>query len=89
MDITELTKQEQAVVIGTLIPLLGQDLVNERIDKQKLESVLPIVNDMRDNTTPKQRREAMISLLDKTMDEFLRDNKKTQPYHAWKMIWLC
>ena len=66
----KLNKQEQAVVIGTFISMLGQDVVNERIDK-KLESVLPIFNEMQDNTTPKQKREAMISLLGKTLDEFL------------------
>ncbi|HFU7086115.1 TPA: hypothetical protein ACGN8S_001120 [Bacillus cereus] len=68
----KLTKQEQAVIISTFISMLGTDIVNERIDKQKLESVLPIFNEMEDNTTPKQRREAMISLLDKTIDEFLK-----------------
>ncbi|OIX18175.1 hypothetical protein [Bacillus thuringiensis] len=66
----KLTKQEQAVVIGTFISMLG--LVNERIDKQKLERVLPIFNEMQDNTTPKQKREAMISLLEKAVDEFLK-----------------
>ncbi|CKF47830.1 hypothetical protein ACQVQT_29165 [Bacillus paranthracis] len=68
----KLTKQEQAVIISTFISMLGTDLVNERIDKQKLESVLPIFNEMEDNTTPRQRREAMVSLLDKTIDEFLK-----------------
>ncbi|MEC0902816.1 MULTISPECIES: hypothetical protein [Bacillus] len=68
----KLNKQEQAVIISTFISMLGTDLVNERIDKQKLESVLPIFNEMEDNTTPKQRREAMVSLLDKTIDEFLK-----------------
>ncbi|HGG0587149.1 hypothetical protein [Bacillus cereus] len=68
----KLTKQEQAVIISTFISMLGTDLVNGRIDKQKLESVLPIFNEMEDNTTPKQRREAMVSLLDKTIDEFLK-----------------
>ncbi|MGH1297190.1 hypothetical protein [Bacillus pretiosus] len=68
----KLTKQEQAVIISTFISMLGTDLVNECIDKQKLESVLPIFNEMEDNTTPKQRREAMVSLLDKTIDEFLK-----------------
>ncbi|KIZ27229.1 MULTISPECIES: hypothetical protein [Bacillus cereus group] len=68
----KLTKREQAVIISTFISMLGTDLVNERIDKQKLESVLPIFNEMEDNTTPKQRREAMVSLLDKTIDEFLK-----------------
>ncbi|MDA2383539.1 hypothetical protein PDN41_17540 [Bacillus cereus] len=67
----KLTKQEQAVAIGTFISMLGQDLVNERIDKEKLERVLPIFNEMQDNTTPKQKREAMISLLGKAVDEFL------------------
>ncbi|WP_306008108.1 hypothetical protein [Bacillus sp. MMSF_3353] len=69
----KLTKQEQAVVIGTFITMLGTDLVNERIDKQKLENAIPIFDEMHDNTTPKQKREAMISLLDKTMDEFTGD----------------
>ncbi|MEG7864507.1 hypothetical protein J0852_11350 [Bacillus paranthracis] len=68
----KLTKQEQAVIISTFISMLGTDLVNERINKQKLERVLPIFNEMEDNTTPKQRREAMVSLLDKTIDEFLK-----------------
>ncbi|AWC31856.1 MULTISPECIES: hypothetical protein [Bacillus] len=70
----KLTKQEQAVVIGTFITMLGQDLVNEHIDKSKLESAIPIFNEMEDNTTPKQKRESMISLLEKTMDIFLKEN---------------
>ncbi|WIG14996.1 hypothetical protein [Bacillus thuringiensis] len=68
----KLTKQEQAIVIGTFISMLGQELVNERIDKQKLENAIPIFNELEDNTTPKQKREAMISLLGKTVDEFLK-----------------
>ncbi|HDR4365052.1 TPA: hypothetical protein QCP64_001431 [Bacillus cereus] len=68
----KLTKQEQAIVIGTFISMLGTDLVNERIDKKKLENAIPIFDEMQDNTTPKQKREAMISLLGKTVDEFLK-----------------
>ncbi|HHZ5402536.1 TPA: hypothetical protein ACWJ98_000333 [Bacillus cereus] len=68
----KLTKQEQAVAIGTFISMLGQDLVNEHIDKQKLEGAIPIFNELEDNTTPKQKREAMVSLLDKIMEEFLK-----------------
>ncbi|CAM3935409.1 hypothetical protein [Bacillus paramycoides] len=75
MDLTKLNKQEQAAVIGTFIAMLGQDLVNERIDKKKLESAIPIFNELEDNTTPKQKREAMNSLLDKTMDGFLKSKE--------------
>ncbi|MGH0944687.1 hypothetical protein ACQVTS_26410 [Bacillus mycoides] len=71
----KLNKEEQAVVIATFFSMLGQDLVNERIDKQKLERVIPLFNEMEDNTTPKQKREAMVSLLDKTMDEFLESKE--------------
>ncbi|MDA1690244.1 MULTISPECIES: hypothetical protein [Bacillus] len=70
----KLTKQEQAVVIGTFVSMLGQDIVNERIDKQKLERSIRIFNEMEDNTTPKQRRESAISLLEKTIDVFLKEN---------------
>ncbi|PEO24335.1 hypothetical protein CN555_28465, partial [Bacillus wiedmannii] len=48
MKLNKLTKQEQAVAIGTCISMLGQDLVNERIDKQKLESAIPIFNELED-----------------------------------------
>ncbi|HDR7065673.1 hypothetical protein COC65_16755 [Bacillus thuringiensis] len=49
----KLTKQEQSAVIGTFISMLGQELVNERIDKRKFESVNPVFNEMEGNTTPK------------------------------------
>ncbi|HDR4909652.1 TPA: hypothetical protein QCR52_000025 [Bacillus cereus] len=71
----KLTKQEQAVAIGTFISMLGQDLVNEHIDKRQLESAIPIFNELEDNTTPKQKREAMISLLGKAMDEFIKNKE--------------
>ncbi|PUW00108.1 MULTISPECIES: hypothetical protein [Bacteria] len=70
----KLTKQEQAVVIGRLINnILGVELAKERIDPQKLEKAVAMYNEMNDNTTPKETREALISVLDKTIDEFLKD----------------
>ncbi|TKI73327.1 hypothetical protein, partial [Bacillus mycoides] len=66
----KLNKQEQSVVIATFISILDEQVVNECINPEKLEKTSSIHNEIHDNTTPKQRREAMISLLDKTMDEF-------------------
>ena len=66
----KLTKQEQAVAIGTFISMLGQDLVNERIDKEKLKEYF--LSLMKCKITQHQsKREAMISLLGKAVDEFL------------------
>lgn len=67
----KLTKQEQAVVIGTFIAMLGEDIVNKHIDSEKLEKAIPIFNEIEDNTTPRERREASISLLEKVIDDFL------------------
>lgn len=69
----KLTKQEQAVVIGRLINnILGVELVKEHIDPQKLEKAIALHNEMNDDMTPKQTREALISVLDKVIDEFLK-----------------
>lgn len=72
----KLTKQEQTVIIGQLINnAIGLELVQQRIDPQKLEKAVSMYNEMNDNTTPKETREALISVLDKTIDEFL-ENKE-------------
>ncbi|AYF06555.1 TPA: hypothetical protein QCY18_003813 [Bacillus cereus] len=68
----KLSKQEQAVVIGNTIMMLGgHEEVTNYVDPQKLAKVSDIHNELYDNTTPRERREAMISLLNKTMDEFV------------------
>ncbi|MDM5191121.1 hypothetical protein QUG02_00055 [Bacillus hominis] len=73
MKLTELTKQEQMVVIGNLINnVIGLELVQQHIDAQKLEKAVAMHNEISDDMTPKQTREAFISVLDKTIDEFLK-----------------
>ncbi|WP_088291088.1 hypothetical protein [Bacillus mycoides] len=73
----KLTKQEQAVVIGNLIKnVIGVELVKQRIDAQKLEKAISMHNEMNDDMTPKQTREALISVLDKTIDEFLENKER-------------
>lgn len=72
----KLNKQEQTVVIGKLINnVLGIELVKEHIDPQKLEKAVALHNEMNDDMTPKQTRESLISVLDKTIDEFLESKE--------------
>ncbi|CAI8881861.1 hypothetical protein [Bacillus sp. IT-79MI2] len=69
----KLTKQEQTVIIGQLINnVIGMDLVKQCIDPQKLEKAVAMHNEISDDMTPKQTRESFISVLDKTIDEFLK-----------------
>jgi hypothetical protein len=69
----KLNKQEQTVVVGQLINnVIGLELVKQHIDPQKLEKAVDLHNKMNDDMTPKQCREALISGLDKRIDEFLK-----------------
>ena len=68
----KLSKQEQTVIIGQLINVIGVGLAKQRIDPQKLEKAIAMHNEISDDMTPKQTREALISVLDKTIEEFLK-----------------
>ncbi|OXB95637.1 MULTISPECIES: hypothetical protein [Bacillus] len=68
----KLNKQEQTVIIGKLINnFIGVELAKQHIDPQKLEKAVALHNEMNDDMTPKQVREALINVLDKAIDEFL------------------
>ncbi|MBF7156246.1 hypothetical protein [Bacillus albus] len=68
----KLNKQEQTVIIGKLINnVIGVELAKQHIDPQKLEKAVDLHNEMNDDMTPKQVREALINVLDKAIDEFL------------------
>jgi len=69
----KLSKQEQTVVIGNLINIIiGLDKVKQHIEPKKLEKAIALYNELNDDMTPKQCRESLISVLDKTIDEFLK-----------------
>lgn len=68
----KLNKQEQTVIIGKLINnVIGVELAKQHINPQKLEKAVALHNEMNDDMTPKQVREALINVLDKAIDEFL------------------
>ncbi|MGH0736548.1 hypothetical protein ACQVQ3_26745 [Bacillus cereus] len=68
----ELNKQEQTVVIGNLINnIIGVELAKQHIDPQKLEKAVALHNEFNDEMTPRNCREALISVLDKAIDVFL------------------
>ncbi|PFZ08438.1 hypothetical protein COL60_16565 [Bacillus pseudomycoides] len=68
----KLSKQEQTVIIGQLINIIGVGLAKQHIDSQELEKAVAMHNEISDDMTPKQTRETLISVLDKTIGEFLK-----------------
>lgn len=71
----KLTKLEQTVVIGTFISMIGAEKVGELVAPEKLNQVIAIINELEDNTTPKQKRESAMSVLKKAIDDILRMSK--------------
>ncbi|MBS9803207.1 hypothetical protein [Bacillus cereus] len=72
----KLNKQEQTVVVCHLINnVIGLELVKKYIGPQKLEKAVALHNEINDDMTPKQNREALINVLDKTIDEFIRSRE--------------
>jgi len=70
----KLNKPEQTVIIGQLINnVIGLELVKQHINPEKLEKAVALHNEMNDDMTPKQVREALINVLDKTIDEFIEN----------------
>lgn len=67
----ELTKLEQTVVIGTFISMIGAEKVAELVAPEKIDLVVSIINEIEDNITPKQKRESAMSVLEKSIDDFL------------------
>ncbi|PGW41003.1 hypothetical protein [Bacillus thuringiensis] len=69
----KLNRSEQTVVVGHLINnVIGLELVKKHIEPQKLEKAVALHNEINDDMTPKQTRESLISVLDKAIDEFLK-----------------
>ncbi|PFA26716.1 hypothetical protein CN390_27730 [Bacillus cereus] len=62
----KLNKQEQTVVIGL-------EIVKQHINPKKLEKAVDLYNELNDDMTPKECREAIISVLDKAIDEFIKE----------------
>ncbi|WP_242237984.1 hypothetical protein [Bacillus cereus group sp. BfR-BA-01316] len=72
----KLNKQEQTAIIGNLINnVIGLDLVKQHIDSQKLEKAIAMHNEISDDMTPKQTREALINVLDKAIDALLESKE--------------
>ncbi|QGY37175.1 hypothetical protein [Bacillus sp. A260] len=69
----KLNKQEQTVVVGHLINIvIGMEVVKRHIEPRKLDKAVALHNEINDDMTPKQTRESLISVLDKAIDEFLK-----------------
>ncbi|OXB98929.1 MULTISPECIES: hypothetical protein [Bacillus] len=69
----QLTKLEKAIVIGTILNAIGEEKLEEYIELEKIEPLIETFDDMQENTTPKEKKEATTNLINKLIEDFLKE----------------
>ena len=67
----ELTKIEQAVVVGTIISGLGPEIMQQLLDEETIIKLDAAFEAVTDNTTPKQIKESTKSAIENLVASFL------------------
>jgi hypothetical protein len=70
----ELTKLEKVIVISTFVQGLGEEFLENSKDNQSLKQLLGEIEKVFNNSTPKQMREAAGSVLDKFINDLIKEN---------------
>lgn len=71
----ELTKVEKAIVIATILHAIDEEELEEYVELEKLLPLIKVLDGLYENTTPKVKKEATVSLINKLIDDFLKGNK--------------
>ncbi|PGE60363.1 hypothetical protein [Bacillus toyonensis] len=78
MKYTQLTKLEKAIAIGTIHSAVTEEELKEYVVLEKLQSSIKQGDVLSGNTTPNEKKEADISLINKLIDSFLDESKSVE-----------
>ncbi|AFQ27604.1 hypothetical protein P4493_15870 [Bacillus thuringiensis] len=78
MKYTKLTKLEKAIAIGTILSAVTEEELKEYVVLEKLQSFIKQGDVLSGNTTPNEKKEADISLINKLIDSFLEESKSVE-----------
>lgn len=65
----QLTKLENAIAIGTILNAIGEDNLKNYVELESLRPVVTELNRLNKRTKPKEKKEAITSLIGKLMSE--------------------
>ena len=80
-----LTKLEKAIALGTILNSIGVDDIEEYVDLETLPLIVEVLDEFHRNTTPKAKKEADVSLINKLIDDLLK-RKRDQEVVQFKCI---
>ncbi|EJR46428.1 hypothetical protein [Bacillus paranthracis] len=65
----QLTKLENAIAIGTILNAIGEDNLKDYVELESLRPVVKELNRLNKRMKPKEKKEAITSLIGKLMSE--------------------
>ncbi|CAH2465089.1 hypothetical protein [Bacillus mycoides] len=65
----QLTKLENAIAIGTILNAIGEDNLKDYVELESLRPVVKELNRLNQRTRPKEKKEAITSLIKKLTSE--------------------
>ncbi|EJQ93149.1 hypothetical protein IGW_02750 [Bacillus cereus ISP3191] len=65
----QLTELEKAIALGTILNAIGEDNLEDYVELESLRPVVKVSNRLNKRTKPKEKKEAITSLIGKLMSE--------------------
>ncbi|TXR67136.1 hypothetical protein [Bacillus sp. AR18-7] len=65
----KLTELEKAIALGTILNAIGEDNLEDYVELESLRPVVKVLNRLNKRTKPKEKKEAITSLIGKLMSE--------------------
>lgn len=65
----ELTELEKAIALGTILNAIGEENLEDYVELESLRPVVKVLNRLNKRTKPKEKKEAITSLIGKLMSE--------------------
>lgn len=65
----QLTELEKAIALGTILNAIGEENLEDYVELESLRPVVKVLNRLNKRTKPKEKKEAITSLIEKLMSE--------------------
>ncbi|SCM90426.1 Uncharacterized protein BWAI21_05942 [Bacillus mycoides] len=65
----QLTELEKAIALGTILNAIGEDNLEDYVELESLRPVVKVLSRLNKRTKPKEKKEAITSLIGKLMSE--------------------
>ncbi|HDR8172016.1 TPA: hypothetical protein QC096_003221 [Bacillus thuringiensis] len=74
-----LTKLEKAISLATILNAIGEENIKEYVELESLRPVVKALNKINKKTKPGEKKKAIKSIINKTVNDFTKEIEKDNP----------